>query len=88
MLEICIEDNGIGRKAAAMRNKTRNGHEKSMGMKLTTDRIALIENMLDISASVHINDLKDSAGQAAGTQVTITIPRLDALVMAKEKHTA
>ena len=85
MLEVCIEDNGIGRKAAALRNEARNGHEKSMGMKLTTDRITLIKNMLNISAQIHIDDLEDSTGQAMGTRVTITIPRLDEAVVAKEK---
>lgn len=85
MLEISILDNGIGRKAAGLRNEARNGHEKSMGMKLTSDRIALIKNMLHISANILIEDLEDSTGQGTGTRVTITIPRLDESVVAKEK---
>jgi hypothetical protein len=88
MLEICIEDNGIGRKAAALRKEARNGHEKSMGMKLTTDRIALIQNMLGITAQIHLDDLEDSTGQATGTRVTIIIPRIDESVIAKEKFTS
>lgn len=84
MMEISIEDNGIGRKAAAVRNEARNGHEKSMGMKLTTDRISLIKNMLDISAHIHLEDLQDNMGGAAGTRVTIIIPKLNEAITTKE----
>jgi sensor histidine kinase YesM len=87
-LEIRIEDNGIGRKAAALRNVARNSHEKSMGMKLTADRIALIKNMLDITAHIHLDDLEDGTGQPTGTRVTISIPRIDESVGAKEKFTS
>jgi hypothetical protein len=87
-LEIRIEDNGIGRKAAALRNVARNSHEKSMGMKLTADRIALIKNMLDITAHIHLDDLEDGTGQPTGTRVTISIPRIDESVVAKEKFTS
>lgn len=88
MLEICIEDNGIGRKASALRNKNRNGHEKSMGMKLTADRIALIKNMLNISAHISIVDLENPTGQPIGTRVNIIIPEMNEYIMVKEKFTS
>jgi sensor histidine kinase YesM len=85
-IEISIEDNGIGRKAAAQRNEARNRGEKSMGMRLTTDRIALIKTMLNISTQIHLDDLEDTTGRPTGTRVTISIPRLDESAFVKENE--
>jgi len=74
LVEIKITDNGIGRTAsAAMRNKFPEKHN-SYGMKATTERIALINQVYKTGASVLIHDLVNNYGQAAGTQVIIQIP--------------
>ncbi len=74
VLECVIEDNGIGReKAAAYRSKSATGR-KSLGMKLTEDRIAVLNQYAQTNAKVEILDLKNEKGEAAGTRVTITIP--------------
>jgi len=74
LLEINIIDNGIGRTAAtALRNKTSKKHN-SYGMKATTERIALINQIYKTGASVFVHDLVNEDGQAAGTQVTLQIP--------------
>lgn len=74
MIEINIIDNGIGRvKAAELKSKTATKH-KSYGMKVTSERLALINQVYKTGADVTINDLSDNNGQAAGTRVTIKIP--------------
>jgi sensor histidine kinase YesM len=74
LLEINITDNGIGRAAAAaLRDKGSNKH-RSYGMKATTERIALINQIYKTGASVFVHDLVNEDGQAAGTQVTLQIP--------------
>jgi LytS/YehU family sensor histidine kinase len=73
ILEINITDNGIGRAAAAANNKMAGKH-RSYGMKATTERITLINQVYKTGASVFVHDLIDDKGQAAGTQVTLQIP--------------
>ena len=74
LLEISITDNGIGRAAAsALNNKIASKH-RSYGMKATTERIVLINQLYKTGASVVVRDLVNNNGLATGTQVTLQIP--------------
>lgn len=74
MLVIDIIDDGIGRaKAVELNSKTATKH-KSYGMKVTSERLALINQVYKTGANVTIHDLTDSNGQPSGTKVTIKIP--------------
>ena len=67
-----IDDNGIGRKKAAeLTSKSATKH-KSMGLKITANRIAIMQNTNE--STVNINDLVDADGNAAGTEVIIKLP--------------
>jgi len=69
-----ITDNGIGRKmAAAMASKSATKH-KSMGLRITAHRIAILQNSETIISPVTINDLVNADGSAAGTEVVIKMP--------------
>jgi two-component sensor histidine kinase len=68
-----ITDDGIGRKKAA-ELEDKSGKHKSMGMKITESRIAMMREMNGESKSVEIKDLVDSDGSAAGTEVVLRIP--------------
>jgi hypothetical protein len=65
-----IQDNGIGREEA-LRLRLQNfpGH-KSMGIKLTEERLRLINENHNVSVEIH--DLKADDGPA-GTRVTIGV---------------
>ncbi|MEO8762842.1 MAG: tetratricopeptide repeat protein [Ginsengibacter sp.] len=74
ILVINITDDGIGRvKSAELMSKTATKH-KSYGMKVTSERIALINQIYKTGANVSIHDLVDNDGHPSGTQVTIQIP--------------
>ena len=69
-----ITDNGIGReKAVAMASKSATKH-KSMGLRITAHRIAILQNSETLTSPVTINDLVNSDGSAAGTEVVIKMP--------------
>jgi LytS/YehU family sensor histidine kinase len=69
-----IADNGIGReKAAALASKSATKH-KSMGLRITADRIAMLHKSKTLTSPVTINDLVDADGNAAGTEVIIKMP--------------
>ena len=73
-LILTVKDDGIGRKhSATMTSKTATKH-KSMGLKITADRIALLQRSTTADSSVVINDLVHADGTAAGTEVIIKIP--------------
>jgi tetratricopeptide (TPR) repeat protein len=73
ILTCTITDNGVGReKAEAFKSKTAE-KEKSMGLKITTDRLALLNEGKDIPSAFEIEDLKDASGYAAGTKVIVRI---------------
>src|SRR5438045_1460430 len=69
-----IIDDGIGRKKAAeLKSKSSSTH-KSMGIKITEGRIAMMQKMNGEDKSVEIKDLVYADGSAAGTEVVLKIP--------------
>lgn len=71
-LETAIEDNGVGRRVAAM-HKGRNVIEyQSKGISLTTDRIELINKSAPRAIYIDIHDLEEQG--ATGTRVVIHFP--------------
>jgi tetratricopeptide (TPR) repeat protein len=74
MLQVIIEDNGVGReKAAELKSKNALAH-KSHGMQITGDRLRIVSQRFKSSTSLKIDDLSDETGAATGTRVTILIP--------------
>ena len=73
-LIVRIADDGIGRKAAAeLASKSATKH-KSVGLKITAERIAMLQSSNGSESPVTINDLVNADGTAAGTEVIIKIP--------------
>ena len=72
---ICIiEDNGIGRSKASVLKQEQLIKHQSMGMKVTEDRLKLLNQLNMERPSVTIIDLFDEKHQPSGTRVEITIP--------------
>lgn len=70
-----IKDNGIGRDSAReMRQLSGRKDHRSLGMKITSDRLELINNLQGSHLSMTITDLKNEDGSPSGTQVDIFIP--------------
>ena len=73
-LQVVITDNGIGRAAAAaLKSKSATTH-KSFGLKMTSERIELFNQLYQTHTKVQIEDLTDANGQATGTKVIVEIP--------------
>jgi sensor histidine kinase YesM len=73
-LRITITDDGIGRaKASELKSLSATRH-KSFGMKLTGERISLINRMYQTHTKVQVHDLADAQGNPAGTEVVLEIP--------------
>ncbi|MEJ7681304.1 MAG: hypothetical protein WKG06_26335 [Segetibacter sp.] len=74
VLEVIVQDNGVGRaKAQEIKSKSATAH-KSYGLQITSDRIKIVNKLYGIKATVTVDDLYDSAQQPVGTKVTLLIP--------------
>ncbi len=73
-LMCAIQDDGIGRQKVAELKRGVSSSKKSMGMNITQDRIDTINKIYETNTAVHIVDLKDEKGEAAGTRVELLIP--------------
>jgi ligand-binding sensor domain-containing protein/putative methionine-R-sulfoxide reductase with GAF domain len=74
MLQCVIEDNGIGRaKAKELKSKSAIT-KKSLGLKLTENRLALLNKHAELNASVEIIDLVEGNAEPAGTRVILKMP--------------
>jgi hypothetical protein len=71
---ICvITDNGIGRKNAAKFKSKSSEKQKSLGLHITRDRLALLNKNIDQPSSFNFEDITDGEGNAAGTRVILKI---------------
>lgn len=69
-----ITDDGIGRKKASeLKSKSGSTH-KSMGMRITADRIAILQQEKQPGTYIKITDLVLADGSAGGTEVLLKIP--------------
>ncbi|MCD4723586.1 MAG: histidine kinase [Bacteroidales bacterium] len=75
VLDVSIEDNGIGREKAAKISEKRKGH-RSTGMKNIEERIKLINKLYKTRMEIKITDLFDEKNQPAGTRINILIPTI------------
>ena len=47
--------------------------QKSMGLQITTERLALLNQDMDVQTFFNIEDITDDEGNAAGTRVILKI---------------
>ncbi|GEM_PF-2375823 len=71
LLDVRIEDNGIGRKASAQMGTSRD-KERSYGMMIASRRIEAFN--LGSTAGAIVTDLEDEHGNPTGTRVSFKIP--------------
>lgn len=69
-----VDDNGIGRDLARRLKSKSATERKSLGMKMTAERIEMINRIYDTQARVQIIDKVGNTGVAFGTTVKIEIP--------------
>ena len=71
LLRCTIQDNGIGREAAALHKKEA-GHE-SKGLRLVNERLRILQQQYQQPFEAVITDMVHPGGEAAGTAVTLLL---------------
>ena len=74
LLQLTIKDDGVGRTRAGELKSKSASHRKSFGLKMTSERISLINQLYHSHTQVVIHDLLDTNGNPAGTEVVLQIP--------------
>ena len=76
---ICwVEDTGVGRERANELESVYNTKRKSRGMKITKERMNIIQRITGQETLVNVIDLYDTHKNAAGTRVEIKLPVISA----------
>lgn len=76
-LHCVVQDNGIGRvQREKLKESSVSGHV-SKGIKITRNRLELVNQLRNRPAEIKITDLYNDDGKAAGTRVDILIPLED-----------
>jgi putative methionine-R-sulfoxide reductase with GAF domain len=70
-LIITIEDNGVGRQAAAQMKSRQVGHKVSHGMNITSERINMVNNVYDAKVNLELKDKVNESGESTGTSVKL-----------------
>jgi Histidine kinase len=73
MIHYIIQDNGIGRDQSMIYNQLNKPFHKSVGMKLTQDRINIFNRDSGSSSNVKIIDLFDDENKPTGTRIEFAI---------------
>jgi len=73
LIECMITDNGVGRKQAAELKSKAVKRERSFGLDITRERLALFNEENGSDANFEIEDLADENGSAVGTRVILRI---------------
>jgi len=73
VLHCVIEDDGVGRENAAEMKSKSAENEKSMGLKITTARLALLNGENNFNTFYQIEDVLNENNEVAGTRVQLKI---------------
>ncbi|QEC51535.1 hypothetical protein FRZ59_03670 [Anseongella ginsenosidimutans] len=71
-----VQDDGIGREMAQEIRKKNKPHHQSLGLKVTGERIEILNQIHQVNVGTRTIDLVDSEGTPAGTKVEIYLPLL------------
>lgn len=73
-----ITDDGIGRvKSGEIKRTTPGNLHKSLGMKITSERVRILNDINRSDLSVSVTDLQDESGHSNGTMVELYIPHFN-----------
>jgi len=75
VVEIAVDDNGIGREASMLNKAKANIGHQSKGVTLTQSRLELDNTLKQRKAELIITDKADNTGKATGTKVVIKLPQ-------------
>jgi tetratricopeptide (TPR) repeat protein len=74
MIRCTVEDNGIGRKQAAIFKSTTETKKESLGVKITQERLQIISQLKKVKTGIFMEDLTGTASGHSGLRVDLLLP--------------
>jgi LytS/YehU family sensor histidine kinase len=74
MIRYVVEDNGIGRQQSVQIETGETKKRESLGMKITQERLNIINQLNKVKAVINIFDLKDAKNQPEGVRIELLLP--------------
>ena len=72
-IQYTVTDNGIGREQASAYNSQNKPYHKSVGLKITENRVRIFNGQQSTNENIVITDIYNDQGGAAGTSVSVKI---------------
>ena len=76
IIQVVVRDNGVGRAAAEALKSKSALQQKSYGMKITAERMRVVNLAYQINVHVEVNDLLSNTGEPTGTEVVLFLKRI------------
>lgn len=73
-LVVSVEDNGIGRQRSQAMKTMQRSPQRSHGMKVTAERLAILNKKVDGEAKIIVSDLTDKQDKPCGTRIDLILP--------------
>src|SRR5687768_13177278 len=73
LIRCIVQDNGIGRKVSTLIEGKPKTHQ-SLALKITQERLHIINKLKKSKASINIFDLKDTESKSSGLKVELILP--------------
>jgi Tfp pilus assembly protein PilF len=74
MIRCVVEDNGIGREQSVKIESSKEKKRESLGMKITQERLRIIDQLKNLKTAINIFDLKDAENKMSGLRVELLLP--------------
>jgi tetratricopeptide (TPR) repeat protein len=74
MIRCVVEDNGDGRKASVKLNVAREVKRESLGVKITQERLQIIDKLKKVKTAIFITDLADINDGLSGLRIELLLP--------------
>ena len=74
MIRCVVEDNGEGRKNSVKLNVAQGMKRESLGVKITQERLRIIEMLKKVKTAIIITDLTDSDNVPSGLRIELLLP--------------
>ena len=74
MIRCTVQDNGIGRKQAALFKSTTETKKESLGVKITQERLQIISKVKKVKTAIFMEDLTGTQTSQSGLRVDVVLP--------------
>lgn len=74
LIKCIVEDNGIGRKQSIVIEREKDKNHVSLGLKITQERLNILNHIKKVKAAIDIFDLKDSNDNPTGLRIELSLP--------------